>query len=128
MNRFNGLCKVCSERRYRQVGARPFEGRPGCHWRVRVGGLASQDFSPLWPSLSPPAPCRSVCDLGGGQRQEEDLRPSLCPLPLSLSRGRWGAARGCPNRWPGGVPQEMRDWFSVCLLCGRVVVREASRA
>lgn len=21
MNRFNGLCKVCSERRYRQVGA-----------------------------------------------------------------------------------------------------------
>lgn len=47
MNRFNGLCKVCSERRYRQVGARPFEGRPGCHWRVRVGGLASQDFSPL---------------------------------------------------------------------------------
>lgn len=34
MNRFNGLCKVCSERRYRQVGARPFEGRHG----VSLGG------------------------------------------------------------------------------------------
>lgn len=42
MNRFNGLCKVCSERRYRQVGARPFEGRRGVSLGggVRVGGLA----------------------------------------------------------------------------------------
>lgn len=26
MNRFNGLCKVCSERRYRQVGTWPLVG------------------------------------------------------------------------------------------------------
>lgn len=60
MNRFNGLCKVCSERRYRQVGARPFEGRHGVSLGVRVGGLAQQDFSPLVAVLSPPAPCRFV--------------------------------------------------------------------
>lgn len=38
MNRFNGLCKVCSERRYRQVGAWPLRvGARGCRWGLEVG-------------------------------------------------------------------------------------------
>lgn len=51
MNRFNGLCKVCSERRYRQVGARPFEGRHGVSlagqgWGLSLAGLLSPHGRP----------------------------------------------------------------------------------
>lgn len=59
MNRFNGLCKVCSERRYRQVGAWPLGGAPGCQWRGG-GAHLSRTSLPTRPSLLLPAPCRLI--------------------------------------------------------------------
>lgn len=65
MNRFNGLCKVCSERRYRQVGAWPLGGV----WDV-VGdhgwGLTKQDSSPHKAFFASACPLQVHCDLGAG--------------------------------------------------------------
>lgn len=66
MNRFNGLCKVCSERRYRQVGAWPLGGCKGCRWWVWLGGSPWQDFSPHKAFLAPSCSLQVHCDPGGG--------------------------------------------------------------
>lgn len=62
MNRFNGLCKVCSERRYRQVGARP-------PWGVVGGsGLGAHPSGLLSPQafLSLSCSLQVHFDPGGG--------------------------------------------------------------
>lgn len=72
MNRFNGLCKVCSERRYRQVGAWPL-GQGGV-FRGQGWGLPKKGFSPRRAFLPSSCPSQVHCDLRGGQRQELDPR------------------------------------------------------
>lgn len=66
MNRFNGLCKVCSERRYRQVGAWPLGGRMGCHWGSGVRAHRAGLVFPQGLSCLLLAPCRFIVIWGGG--------------------------------------------------------------
>ena len=76
MNRFNGLCKVCSERRYRQVGAWPLGGRtsPRGVFRGQGWGRSKKGFCPRRAFLPSSCPSQVHCDVGGGQRQELDPR------------------------------------------------------
>lgn len=81
MNRFNGLCKVCSERRYRQVGAWPLGGRRG----VIVGGQG-WEFT-LAGLLSPQGLLCPVLLLTGSFRSRGSIEagagPEVQPLPTT---------------------------------------------
>ena len=84
MNRFNGLCKVCSERRYRQVGAWPLGG---VSLGLRGGGSPRRASLPAGPSFPPPAPHRFT--VTWGEDRGRNWTPGslyLPPLPRGLHR------------------------------------------
>ena len=99
MNRFNGLCKVCSERRYRQVGAWPLGG---VSLGLRGGGSPRRASLPAGPSFPPPAPHRFTVTWG---RTEAGTGPQVaCTCRPSLEASTEPRPALChPNHWQGGV-------------------------
>lgn len=81
MNRFNGLCKVCSERRYRQVGAWPLGGLRG----VLVGGRGWEftlaDSSPREVFFAPS--CSLLVHFDPAGRIEAGAGPEVSPSPTT---------------------------------------------
>lgn len=105
MNRFNGLCKVCSERRYRQVGAWPLGGGSGPRGVFRGQGWGSPRRAslPVGPSFPPPAPHRFI--VIWGEDRGGNWTPGSLYLP-PLRRGSRG--QPCSILTTGGVVSELR--------------------